>query len=111
MANIRPSRATGCVKTVSDSFFRYSRGSRNPVQIERGTRTLQRLAAYACLKRSAKRALHILDSCFRRNGRMGMLDSCFRRNGGVGALDSCLRGNPVNNARASRSFAMPKSQE
>jgi len=42
---------------------------------------------------------------------MGMLDSCFRGNGGVGALDSRLRGNPVNNARASRSFAMPKSQE
>ena len=37
------------------------------MQIERGTRTLRRLAARACLKRSAKRALSMLDSCFRRN--------------------------------------------
>jgi len=42
--------------------FLHSLESGNPVQIERGTRTLQRPAGRPCLKRSAKRALYTLDS-------------------------------------------------
>jgi len=80
MANIRHSRLP-----------HHSGESRNPVQIERGTRTLQRPADRPSPKRSAKRTLVMLDSCFRRNGGVGFirwmpagfLHSLFRRNGGV----------------------------
>ena len=44
------------------AFFCHSGESRNPAQIQRGTRTLQHLAERPSLKRSAKRALYTLDS-------------------------------------------------
>jgi len=55
--------------------------------MERGTRTLQRRAARACLKRSAKRAHVVLDSGFRRNDEEGgRNDEEGGRNGGVGFI-------------------------
>ncbi|MDD9817858.1 MAG: hypothetical protein OXU61_06950, partial [Gammaproteobacteria bacterium] len=63
--------------------------SRNPAQIQRGTRTLQNLTARPSLhgiflQRSAKRALSMRDSGFRRNdGVKGRNDGVKGRNGGV----------------------------
>jgi len=52
---------------------RHSGASRNPAQINRGTRALRTLAVAPCLKRSAKRAHYSLDSRFRGNGGVGDL--------------------------------------
>ena len=51
--------------------FLHGLESRNPAQIQRGTRTLQRRTACRSLTRSAKRALSMRDSGFRRNDEMG----------------------------------------
>jgi len=62
--------------------FLHSLESRNPAQIERGTRTLQRPAARPFLKRSAKRAHYSLDS--RPCSSQGQ---ALRGNGGMGARE------------------------
>ena len=64
----------------------------NPARIERGTRTLQSRTARPCLQgiflqRSARRALSLRDSGFRRNdGVQGRNDGVKGRNGGVGFI-------------------------
>jgi len=97
MANIRHSRAGGNPasgylrarrqESAHMAKIRHSRGSGNPAQIERGTRTLQCRAARGYLRRSAKRALAMRDSGFRRNDEVGgRNDEVGGRNDGVGFI-------------------------